>query len=195
MSNSRHSYKYSNQGKQIIKDATFESYGENEDSQYSEYNQNKNNDNENANDYFTSSSYNSFKFESRVADYGNKAPTILKTEEFNSAQSYISDKGYIPPSKNTGYIPPQPKKNIQYEKDEYPSAATEEAEKYKVKNTTNSNNMDYISDNSFDDYDYETYNKEKNNNKVGVYKQEGTVTFTTEYDNNSNYYEYECDPK
>jgi hypothetical protein len=140
-------------------------------------------------------SYNSFNFESRVADYGKKTNTIYRTDEFNSANSQAGPS-YVPPTKNN-YIPPVQKRVSEYTKDDYPSNPTEENQSYHFSNKKEF--VSNISNSSFSDYEYSTTNKdfEKSNlgnNKV-TYDQQNTIEYNSVYDSNSNYFMSGMDPK
>lgn len=146
-------------------------------------------------------SYNSFNFESRVADYGKKTNTIYRTEEFNSANSQVGPS-YIPPSKNN-YVPPVQKRVSEYTKDDYPSNPTEENQSYHFSNKkefiSNVSNSSNVSNTSFSEYEFQTTNKdfEKSNlgnNKVS-YDQQNTVEYNSAYDSNNNYFMSGMDPK
>jgi hypothetical protein len=121
---------------------------------------------------YDADTYNSFNFESRVADYGKKTSTILKTDEFGSANSNATGRGrYIQPKNYVGYpgyVPPV-NKNIIYTKDEYPSGTNESYDTNNKNNgfrngikggypSYNYNGGNFGTNGSFSDYDGDSQN-------------------------------------
>ena len=180
MSYSRHgSYNYSNQVKEDM-----------DDSQYSEYTAPRNQTIEH-NDY-DADSYNSFNFESRIADYGKKKNTILKTEDYSSVSSMsgtMTGKIY----QAQGFIPTKSRKVIEYTKDDYPSEKTDGDQK-----EFKDNNPDFVTNSSFSDYDYDTGNmrntKGASHNIVNFNKQD-TIDYNSAFDSKCNYFISGVDPK
>ncbi len=192
ISYSRHnSYHYSNAEKEP---------NEMNESQYSEYLMNKNNfeiatidnntNDQNSNNMveYEEETYNSFNFESRVADYGKKSNLIYKSDEFGSQISNSTERGgYVPPNKISGYIPPKKKVTAEYTKDDFPSNNTDDEDQYQFKNK----NKEFVSNSSFSDYEGMSQVGEIQNsnmkNKVNVNKQE-TIDYNSGYDDGHPYY-------
>jgi hypothetical protein len=135
--------------------------------------------------------YNSFKFESKVADYSKKN-ILIRSEEFGTQASNATGKGgYIPP-KNTKNVSATKKILSEYERDDELSEKDYENDDFKLHRHFISN------DESFSDYKYSDYyksqNKESKNNKVVLNKQ-NTIDYNSGYESNPDYFMNRVDPK
>lgn len=130
-------------------------------------------------------SYNSYNFESRIANYAKKQISVLKKDDSSSS---LFDN-----CENKQYI--IPKSKVEYTKDEYPSntLSTEKEGEAKYTPEFSTNN----------DYEYESYTREiKNNNNNNVYnKGYGINVNDFEYNSvddhktDAKYFASEIDPK
>jgi hypothetical protein len=134
---------------------------------------------------YEADSYNSFNFESRVANYGKKSAVVLQ-EDYNSANSYMSNTGFTPQA----YVAPI-KKNVEYSPEDYPSNATDQNDYRNRKNADENGYSDFESNNH--------YSNQLNNLSITKNKKEPAVLNpdmeNSVYDSNSHYYMSEVDPK
>lgn len=180
MSYSKHnSYHYSNQ----------QGRDEMNESQYSEYTAPRNQGTIEHNDY-DADSYNSFNFESRIADYGKKKNTILKTEDYGTVSS-MAGTGTALPYRPQGFIPTKSRKIFEYTKDDYPSEATDSDQR----DLKNAENKYFVSNNSYSDYDYESGNIPQTVNEIRPGQNNIDIDYNSVFDSNSNYFISGVDPK